>query len=120
MANDDNAGRKPVGNDGDDPQDAALANRLDALGKRLDAISRTETIEAAKAASSGNASDLAQAFRLSTEFVAGVVAGAGIGWALDSVFATKPWGLIVFMMLGFGAGIMNVTRAAGLNKRKQP
>jgi ATP synthase protein I len=120
MANDDNAGRKPVGNDGDNPQDAALANRLDALGKRLDAISRTETIEAAKAASSGNASDLAQAFRLSTEFVAGVVAGAGIGWALDSVFATKPWGLIVFMMLGFGAGIMNVTRAAGLNKRKQP
>lgn len=120
MANDDNAERKPVGNDGSDPKDAALARRLDALGESLDAVERKGALEAEKTAASDRPSDLGQAFRLSTEFVAGVIAGAGIGWALDWALGTKPWGLIVFMMLGFGAGIMNATRAAGFGGKKRP
>lgn len=41
--------------------------------------------------------------------------GAGIGWLVDRGFGTSPWGLIVFFMLGFAAGTLNVMRSAGLS-----
>jgi ATP synthase protein I len=56
-------------------------------------------------------SGLARGLRLSTELVAGVLAGAGIGWALDRWLGISPWGLIVFLLLGFAAGVRNVVRA---------
>jgi ATP synthase protein I len=55
-----------------------------------------------------------QALRLSSEFIAAVVVGAGIGWVLDAWAGTSPWGLIVFLLLGFAAGVLNVMRSAGL------
>ena len=59
-------------------------------------------------------SGYAQAFKLSSEFIAAIAVGIGIGWVLDRWAGTSPWGLIVFLLLGFGAGILNVLRAAGL------
>jgi ATP synthase protein I len=46
--------------------------------------------------------------------VAGVLVGAAIGWALDRLLGTSPLGLIVFLLLGFVAGVVNVMRAAGV------
>ena len=57
---------------------------------------------------------MAKGFRLSTELVAGVVVGALIGWVLDRWLGISPWGLIVFLLLGFVAGVLNVMRAAGV------
>ena len=45
--------------------------------------------------------------------VAGVVVGGVIGWSLDRFAGTSPWGMIVFLLLGFAAGTLNVLRAAG-------
>ena len=56
------------------------------------------------------------AMRLGADFVAGVVVGAAVGWGVDRLFGTSPWGLIVFLLLGFGAGILSVLRSAGLVK----
>jgi len=53
-------------------------------------------------------------FRLSSELVAGVLVGGGIGWALDRWLGISPWGLIVFLLLGFTAGVLNVMRSAGV------
>jgi len=58
-------------------------------------------------------SAMSRAFRMSTEFVAGVLAGGGLGYLLDRVAGTSPWGLIVLLLLGFGAGVYNVMRASG-------
>jgi len=55
-----------------------------------------------------------QALKLSSEFIAGVVVGVGLGWIIDRVAGIAPWGLIVGLLLGFGAGILNVLRSAGL------
>jgi ATP synthase protein I len=60
---------------------------------------------------------LAKGFRLSTELVGGVIVGAGIGWLLDRWLGISPWGLIVFLLLGFAAGVLNVMRAAGVVAR---
>jgi ATP synthase protein I len=57
---------------------------------------------------------MALGFRLSSELVAGVLVGGGIGWALDRWFGISPWGLIVFTLCGFAAGVLNVMRSAGV------
>ena len=60
------------------------------------------------------ASGYARGFRLSSELVAGVIVGAGLGWLIDRWFGVSPWGLIVFLLLGFAAGVLNVMRSAGV------
>ncbi len=44
------------------------------------------------------------------ELVTSIIAGALIGWGLDSWLGTKPWLLILFLFLGVGAGFMSVYR----------
>ena len=57
---------------------------------------------------------MALGFRLSSELVAGVIVGALIGWGIDHLLSISPWGLIVFVLLGFIAGVVNVVRSAGV------
>ena len=98
--------------------DKALATRKDALSKELQQ-SRGQTepqiAEESRARQTRETKrGVAQAFRLSSEFIAGVVVGGGIGYAIDQFFGTTPWGLIVFFLLGFAAAILNVLRASGM------
>ncbi len=62
---------------------------------------------------------MALGFRLSSELVAGVVVGAAIGWGFDRLLSTSPFGLIVFLLLGFTAGVVNVVRSAGVDPRRR-
>lgn len=55
---------------------------------------------------------LGLAFRLVTEFVAGVAVGVFIGWLLDRWLGTTPWLMLLFFGLGTAAGFMNVIRTA--------
>jgi len=57
---------------------------------------------------------MAIGLRLSSELVAGVLFGAALGWGFDRLLSTSPWGLIVFLLLGFTAGVINVMRSAGV------
>ncbi len=93
--------------------EAALSARLKRLGERLDQASRpSETGFGAR--QTNDTSAFARGFRLSTELVGGVLVGAGLGWLLDRWLGTTPWGLIVFLLLGFAAGVLNVMRTAGV------
>lgn len=93
--------------------EAALSARLQRLGNRLaDANRHPENDKGTRQAA--DASAYARGFRMSTELVAGVIVGAGIGWLLDRWLGISPWGLIVFLLLGFAAGVLNVMRAAGV------
>ncbi|MGU3574642.1 AtpZ/AtpI family protein [Brucellaceae bacterium C25G] len=68
---------------------------------------------------SENSAQVAQAMKLSSEFIAGIIVGAVIGWFIDRVAGTSPWGLIIFLMLGFVAGVLNVLRATGRVSEKK-
>ena len=57
---------------------------------------------------------MARGLRLSSELVAGVLVGGAIGYVLDRFVGSSPWGFIVFVLLGFAAGIVNLMRAAGV------
>ncbi|MGA0532295.1 AtpZ/AtpI family protein [Hansschlegelia sp. KR7-227] len=97
--------------------DGDLAGRLSRLDEALKRRSDSTTAEGGGSRfSRADASGLARAVRLSSEFVGGVVAGGIVGWLFDRVLGTTPWGLIVFLLLGFVAGTLNVMRSAGLVK----
>jgi ATP synthase protein I len=95
--------------------EAALSARLRRLGERLERTGAGRAKDTDPAPRSrADTSGLARGFRLSTEFVAGVLIGALVGWLIDRWLHISPWGLIVFLLLGFAAGVLNVMRAAGL------
>lgn len=107
-------GTRNTGNRKDPPDDeAALSARLQRLGNRLTQVRRTPENDAGPRQAT-DTSAIARGFRLSTELVAGVLVGAAIGWLLDKWLGISPWGLIVFLLLGFAAGVLNVMRAAGI------
>ena len=96
---------------GDDrPSDAELRARLDRLSSSLEAHDGREAKPSAVDASVGGAMSLG--FRVLTEFTAGIVIGAIIGWQLDKWCHSSPILLIVFLMLGTAAGFWNVYRIA--------
>ena len=95
-------------------EEAALSARLQRLGEQLDQVKSSKPPEHAVPRPSGNAAGMARGLRLSTELVAGVIVGALIGWLLDRWLGISPWGFIVFLLLGFAAGMLNVMRSAGL------
>lgn len=87
---------------------AALDAKLRAHAK----AQRQKNPEPVDAGKRGTA--IGMAFRLSTELVAGLIAGGLVGWLLDHWLGTKPWLLLIFFFLGAAAGILNVFRTAQL------
>ncbi len=104
MANED---KKP-GN-----EDQAMQARLEALSAALDrkqqdrdgtAVTEEANRKTGRAVSLG--------FRVLSEFVAGIVVGALLGWQFDAWLGTKPIFLIIMLMFGTAAGFWNVYRIA--------
>jgi ATP synthase protein I len=100
-----------------DPELGDLSARLKELSGRI-AAERQEQAESAKPpASMQDASGYARGYKLVSEFAAGTLVGGLIGYGIDWLFGTLPFGLIFFLLLGFGAGFLNLVRAA---KRMPP
>lgn len=87
---------------------------LNALGARLNAAKKEHIdptrIPTEPGSQKGNA--LGLAFRVGVELVSAIMVGTAIGWALDYWLDTQPWLMLVFLVLGGAAGIMNVYRMA--------
>lgn len=108
-------GDPPEAGDGTVPgaTEEMLARRRQELDKAL-AARRPEPEKEDDGPPTGGMAGFAQAMKLSSEFIAGIAVGAGLGWFIDRAFDTSPWGLIIFLLLGFLAGILNVLRSAGV------
>lgn len=52
------------------------------------------------------------ALRIGADLLAGLLVGTGIGWAIDWLAGTGPWGMLVGLFFGFAAGMRNAIRAA--------
>jgi len=89
-----------------------ISARLQDLDSRLSA-EKKQTAQAEKSSAQyRGAADYSKGYRLASEFVAGVLVGAAVGYGLDRLFNTLPLFLIIFLLAGFGAGIVNMSRAA--------
>jgi len=92
--------------------EAALSARLQRLGEGLARQRAEDPSNDASENRAATASGYARGFRLSSELVAGVVVGAGLGWLIDRLLGISPWGLLIFLLLGFATGVLNVLRAS--------
>ncbi len=100
-------------------EEQALSERLQDLDRRLDerrALREADADLVVEPPRQG----YGMAMRLGADFVAGVVVGAALGWGIDRLFGTSPWGLMIFLLLGFAAGILSLLRTAGLVKPGPP
>ena len=104
-----------------DDQKASLEERLKRLDAELAERRKDDGAEqAAEARASESRKGYALAMKLSSEFVAAVIVGALLGYLLDHFAGTGPWGMIIFLLLGFSAGVLNVMRAAGMVASPHP
>lgn len=89
---------------------------LDALGRRIDqARARRDQEEGRsqdKGKSGGALAGAGFAWRVGIEMVAALIVGLGLGLLIDGWLGTRPWGLVLFVLLGLAAGMLNVYRAA--------
>jgi ATP synthase protein I len=89
--------------------DRAGDERLKALEARIEALKRAQQPPPRM---DEHYSGAQLAWRMVIELVAGLMIGFGIGWGLDALFGTGPWLLVLFILLGFVAGVKTMLRTA--------
>lgn len=92
--------------------DDALDARLDRIGEALERR-RTEAAQAARKASPASSTGaMALGMRAMSDLVGAVFVGGGLGWGIDYLAGSEPWGLMVGVGLGAVAGFWGVYRLA--------
>ena len=94
-----------------DKNDRDALNALDSrLKNARDHVQDPLNQPGAEKAEKGGA--LGLAFRVSVEIVSAVAIGTLIGFLMDNWLGTRPWLMLFCIVLGGGAGILNVYRIA--------
>ena len=83
-----------------------LKKQLENLKEKIDNLQHNKEKKSVSKRNSG----AGFGFKISTEIVAALIVGVGIGLFVDNYFNTKPFGLIIFFVLGAFAGFLNVYR----------
>ncbi|HTI66378.1 MAG TPA: AtpZ/AtpI family protein [Caulobacteraceae bacterium] len=96
----------------DEPREEAL-KRLD---DRLEAFAAGQK----RKPMAFGAHDSGAGYRLIGELIGGVLGGLGLGWVVDQLAHTNPWGLIVGTLVGTGAAVFSIARSAGKMADAQP
>ena len=81
-------------------------DKLQKLKERIDTAETTNSPPPKQKKQSG----AGFGFKISTEIIAALVVGVGIGLIVDKYLGTKPFGLIIFFIFGALAGFLNVYR----------
>lgn len=93
------------------PADRAnFERRVGELGKQLDEARAHQAAGEAAKDSAVRARGMAYGLRMASELVGAVLVGGVIGYVLDQWLGTWPWLFLVFFLLGFAAGVLNVIR----------
>jgi len=99
-----------------EPDDRSSLKRLD---ERLKAArSRSDRSQGKNTPDKGATGNMGVGFRIAVELVSALAVGVGIGLLLDHWLGTKPWMMILFFILGVGAGFTNLIRVARELDRK--
>ncbi|QDL92091.1 F0F1 ATP synthase subunit I [Paroceanicella profunda] len=85
--------------------------RLEKLEARIKAARRARK-PASGGEGKGSYSGVELAWRMVIDLVCGVGVGCGIGYGIDALTGTLPAFMILFTILGFGAGVRVMMRSA--------
>jgi ATP synthase protein I len=100
-----------VSEDGDDFRPIGEDSRLTNLDARLD---RLEASEAERTGSHrpGVDDNARMANRVLADLIGGIAGGALVGWLLDRLVGTWPWGFMIVLFLGIIVAFRNIFRLA--------
>jgi ATP synthase protein I len=95
----------------DEHRQVSEDSRLESLDKRL------ERLEASEAARTGRDRpgvdpNSRMGHRVLADLVGGIAGGALIGWLVDRLFGTWPWGFIILLFMGIVVAFRNIFRIA--------
>ncbi|MGC6475768.1 MAG: AtpZ/AtpI family protein [Parvibaculales bacterium] len=83
---------------------------LETLSNKVEQAQTKRSI--GQTAQRGRSSAIGLAYRLSIELVVGIVVGGYLGWWLDGYFGTGPLFLLIMLVLGMAAGVINMLRTS--------
>jgi ATP synthase protein I len=110
---------RDTGGDGEEERVREQSQRLKEKIARAQATHATTLAAGTKA--NRDMTGMSRGLRLGTEFVAAILVGAVAGYLLDQWLHTTPWIMLVLLLVGFAAGVLNVVRsAAELNRASPP
>ena len=90
---------------------AEFEGRLSDLGGRLGKVkAHRDADEQADREAEMRGRGMAYGMRMAVDLVAAVFVGGLIGWGLDWALGSRPWLTLLFLLLGFVAGVLNVMR----------
>lgn len=81
--------------------------RIDALEARLKAAREREE-QRNRPKVQGTDANYRAGNRALADLIGGILGGAVIGWAIDALAGTTPWGLLAFLFLGTAAAFRNI------------
>jgi ATP synthase protein I len=82
---------------------------LSRLGAQLDEF---DASRARKVKAYGEAEGASEGYRLMALLIGGVIGGLGLGWLVDRVAHTSPFGLIGGLLIGTAASVYMIVRSA--------
>ena len=82
-------------------------NKLENIKKRIESFEQKTSYSKNP---QKNKSGISFGFRMGVEIVAALIVGVSIGIIVDKYMNTKPFGLIIFFILGALAGFLNIYR----------
>jgi ATP synthase protein I len=90
------------------------------LGQLDERLARAEATEAARTGADRPPADpnARLANRVLADLIGGIAGGALIGWLVDRLFGTAPWGLLVMLALGIIVAFRNIFRIANGTTRR--
>jgi ATP synthase protein I len=94
--------------------DPELEKRREKLEAALASKENDRKVNSGGLNGSNDMAGAAKALKISSEFIAAILVGVAIGALIDKIAGTSPWGLIIFLLLGFAAGFLNILRTPGL------
>jgi ATP synthase protein I len=86
--------------------------RLTALDRKLRDAKAREAARTGQVPTSGDGG-YSLGNRVLSAMIGSLVGGALIGWVIDRLFGTAPWGLIVMLFLGIGVAFRQIIKMSG-------
>ncbi|SIP99059.1 ATP synthase protein I [Rhizobium sp. RU35A] len=102
-------------------RDDSLEQRRKDLSAKLAERAKGEAVgKARESRSEESRKGMALGLKISSEFIAAIAVGAVLGYVVDRFAGTTPWGMIILLLLGFCAGVLNVMRSLGVVAQPGP
>mgnify|MGYP000218052606 CR=1 FL=1 len=86
--------------------------RLNSLDERLERLEQNEATRNRAGRRQGQDQSERLGNRVLADLIGGIAGGALIGWVIDLVLKTAPWGLIIMLFAGIAVAFRNVIRTA--------